>query len=139
MERAGRLIPKLKLPAELAGNASAETRAIAAWRLAAGDKLAKHTRAAALVRGALVIEVEDYTWQRTVAGFEKFLLVNLRAALGEDVVTSLDFRPMRKPMNIAAPKAKITRRGPQRAESARPDGDRVADPFLDQNYRRSIR
>ena len=131
MERAGRLIPKLKLSATLN---DPESRAIAAWKLAAGEKIARHTRAASLVRGALVIEVEDYTWQRTVAGFEKFLLINLRAALGEDVVTSLDFRPMRKPMSIAEPEVQISRRGPQRADSARPTGDLVADPFLDQNY-----
>jgi predicted nucleic acid-binding Zn ribbon protein len=134
MERAGRLIPKLKLSATLH---DPESRAMAAWKLAAGEKIARHTRAASLVRGALVIEVEDYTWQRTVAGFEKFLLINLRAALGEDVVTSLDFRPMRKPMSIAEPEVQISRRGPQRAESARSAGDLVADPFLDQNYRQS--
>jgi predicted nucleic acid-binding Zn ribbon protein len=136
MERAGRLIPKLKLSAALN---DPESRAMAAWKLAAGEKIARHTRAASLVRGALVIEVEDYTWQRTVAGFEKFLLINLRAALGDESVTSLDFRPMRKPMNVAEPEIQIARRGPARAESARASGDLVADPFLDQNYRQSKR
>ena len=134
MERAGRLIRTLKLSAALH---DPESRAIAAWKLAAGEKIARHTRAAALVRGALVIEVEDYAWQRTVAGFEKFLLINLRAALGDESVASLDFRPMRKPVRTAEAEAQISRRGPQRAESARPQGDLVADPFLDQNYRRS--
>ncbi len=130
MERAGRLIPKLKLSPAMA---DPETRARAAWALAAGDKIARHTRAVSLVRGALIVEVEDYTWQRNLAGFEPFLLRNLREALGEAVVSSLDFRPMRKPQVDELPQ----RRQPQRAESARPDSDRVGDPVLDWLYRQS--
>jgi predicted nucleic acid-binding Zn ribbon protein len=128
MERAGRLIPKLKLSPEMA---DPETRARAAWPLAAGEKIARHTRAASLVRGALIIEVEDYTWQKNLAGFEHFLLRNLREALGEATVASLDFRPMRN--REALP----PRRQPQRAQSARPDSDMVGDPVLDWLYRQS--
>ena len=40
-------------------------------------------------------------------------------------------------MSIAEPDVQISRRGPQRAESARSAGDLVADPILDQNYRQS--
>jgi predicted nucleic acid-binding Zn ribbon protein len=128
MERAGRLIPKLKLSPEMA---DPETRARAAWPLAAGEKIARHTRAAALVRGALIIEVEDYTWQKNLAGFEHFLLRNLREALGEATVVSLDFRPMRNREELPP------RRQPQRAQSARPDSDLVGDPVLDWLYRQS--
>jgi len=133
MERAGRLIPKLKLSAEMA---DPETRVLAAWALAAGEKIARHTRAVSLVRGALIVEVEDFTWQRNLAGFEHFLLRNLREALGEPIVKSLDLRPMRKPPGAASPGV-IQRRGPQRAASARPDSDRVRDPVLDWLYRQS--
>jgi len=128
MERAGRLIPKLKLSPEMA---DPETRARAAWALAAGETIARHTRAASLVRGTLIIEVEDYTWQRNLAGFESSLLRNLREALGEATVASLDFRPMRN--REALP----PRRQPQRAQSARPDSDMVGDPVLDWLYRQS--
>jgi predicted nucleic acid-binding Zn ribbon protein len=130
MERAGRLIPKLKLSPEMA---DPETRARAAWALAAGETIARHTRAASLVRGTLIIEVEDYTWQRNLAGFESSLLRNLREALGEATVASLDFRPMRKPAVDELP----PRRQPQRAQSARPDSDLVGDPVLDWLYRQS--
>ena len=64
MERAGRLIRKLKLSREIN---DPETRARAAWNLAAGKKIAEHTRATALVRDSLIVEVDDYLWQRQLA------------------------------------------------------------------------
>lgn len=118
MERAGRLIPKLKLSREIN---DPETRARAAWNLAAGKKIAAHTRATALVRDSLIIEVGDYTWQRQLATLERVLLANLEKALGEPLVKKLDFRPM------------PARRMPQRAESARSDTG-IADPILDLIY-----
>lgn len=128
MERAGRLIPKLKLSPEISDR---EVRARAAWALAAGPKIARHTKAASLVRGKLIVEVEDITWQRQLATLEHFLLRNLRTALGEAIVESLDFRPM--PRNPE-------RRMPQMAETSRPTGDigeRIDDPVLAWNYRQS--
>src|SRR5271170_2479246 len=101
MERAGRLIGKLKLNVD-----SPELRACAAWKVAAGKKIAEHTRATALVRGSLIVEVEDQIWQRQLKTLCAFLLRNLEKALGEPIVTDIDFRPMPK------------RRLPQRAETA---------------------
>ncbi len=127
MERAGRLIPKLKMSPEIAGP---ETRARAAWKLAAGETVARHTKPGALVRGALIIEVEDPQWQRNLARMEHFFVRNLREALGEAIVQRLDFRPMRKPVQNAAPEA-VERRPPQREE-------RIADPVLNLVYRQSL-
>ena len=111
MERAGSLIGKLKLSPEMA---DPETRARAAWALAAGKKIARHTLAAALVRGTLVVEVEDFVWQKQLNTLRHFLLRNLKEILGGDVVTEIDFRPMPKRIK------------PQRAESA-------ASPGLERN------
>jgi predicted nucleic acid-binding Zn ribbon protein len=128
MERAGRLIRKLNLSPELAGP---ETRARAAWALAAGTKIAEHTRAVALVRGTLVVETEDIVWQRQLASLRHFLLRNLAEALGEVLVTDIDLRPM------------PPRRKPQRAETARPAGaiadeaDRIQDPIMRMLYLQS--
>ena len=47
MQRAASLIGKLKLPA---GSDNPEERAKAAWRMAAGPKIERHTIAASLVR-----------------------------------------------------------------------------------------
>ena len=119
MERAGRILGKLKLSA---GVADVETRARAAWAPAAGKKIAEHTRATALVRDALVVEVGDYIWQRQLASLEKQLIANLAEVLGEKVIARIDFRPMPR------------RRAPQRAEAARPDREHVNDPVLDLVY-----
>lgn len=119
MERAGRLIGKLKLDVD-----DPELRARAAWKVAAGKKIAEHTRAVALVRGSLVVEVEDQIWQRQLKTLSGFLVRNLEKALGEALVTDIDFRPMPR------------RREPQRAERARGSED-VQDPVLDLLYRQS--
>lgn len=123
MERAGSLIGKLKLSP---GTADPETRARAAWGLAAGKKIAAHTLASALVRGTLVVEVEDMVWQKQLNTLRHFLLRNLKEALGGDVVKEIDFRPM------------PPRRKPQRAESARRvDPNGIQDPVMAMLYRQS--
>jgi predicted nucleic acid-binding Zn ribbon protein len=121
MERAGRLIGKLKLDVD-----APELRARAAWKVAAGKKIAEHTRAVALVRGSLVVEVEDQVWQRQLKTLSGFLLRNLEKALGESLVRDIDFRPMPK------------RREPHRAErAAGRTSEDVLDPVLDVLYRQS--
>lgn len=126
MERAGSLIGKLKLSPELY---DPETRARAAWALAAGKKIAAHTLASGLVRGTLVVEVEDFVWQSQLNTLRHFLLRNLKEALGGDLVTEIDFRPMPR------------RRKPQRAESARrtvqADSNGIEDPVMAMLYRQS--
>jgi predicted nucleic acid-binding Zn ribbon protein len=121
MERAGRLIGKLKLSP---GVVDPEARARAAWPVAAGKKIAEHTRAGNLVRGSLIVEVEDVVWQRQLNTLRHFLLRNLREALGEETVIDIDFRPMPRRM------------APQRAASARP-ADGIEDPVMGMLYRES--
>lgn len=123
MERAGSLLGKLKLSPQMA---DPETRARAAWAFAAGKKIARHTLAAALVRGTLVVEVEDMVWQKQLNTLRHFLLKNLKETLGGDMVTEIDFRPM------------PPRRKPQRAESARQvDSHGIQDPIMAMLYRQS--
>ncbi|HLX43771.1 MAG TPA: DciA family protein [Bryobacteraceae bacterium] len=121
MERAGRLFGKLKISQNVA---DPEVRARAAWAVAAGKKVARHTRATALVRDSLIVEVEDYIWQQQLATLEHFLIRNLADVLGEKLVKRIDFRPM--PRRIM----------PQRAETARA-GNGIEDPILDLLYRQS--
>jgi predicted nucleic acid-binding Zn ribbon protein len=131
LDRAGSLIGKLKLSKEMA---DPETRARAAWTLAAGKKIAEHTLASALVRGTLVVEVTDIVWQKQLNTLRHFLLRNLKDALGEDLVTEIDFRPMRH----LVPE----RRKPQRAETVRqmPAGSEgIQDPVMAMLYRQSKR
>jgi hypothetical protein len=76
------------------------------------------------VRGSLVVEVEDPIWQRQLSTLSRTLVANLEKALGEVLVTDIDFRPMPR------------RREPQRAERA---AGEVQDPVLDMLYRQSRR
>lgn len=130
MERAGRLVGKMNLSPKVA---DAETRARAAWPVAAGKKIARHARATTLVRGTLIVEVGDAIWQRQLSTLRHFLLRNLRHELGEELVLEIDFRPT------------PARRPPQVAESARPSSDQrgvvyedgIQDPVLAMLYRRS--
>ena len=119
MERAGRLIGKLKLKVDDPG-----LRACAAWKVAAGKKIAEHTRATALVRGKLLVQVEDQIWQRQLSTLSEALLRNLEKALGEPLVVDIDFRPM------------PGRREPQKAERAI-GREGVQDPVLDMLYRQA--
>ena len=123
MQRAASLLGKVKMPA---GSDSLEERAKAAWRVAAGPKIEKHTIAATLVRGTLVIEVGDITWQRQLYTLRHFLLKNLEQVLGEKVITDLDFRPM------------PPRRKPMREEAPRPKHG-IADPVMSLLYQQSLK
>jgi Dna[CI] antecedent, DciA len=123
MQRAGRLIGKLKLPPHLT---DPEARARAAWNVAAGKKIAEHTRPTMLVRNTLVVEVEDQVWQRQLNTLRHFLLRNLTEVLGEELITEIDFRPSPR------------RRPAQRAESIQAI-EGIQDPVLGLLYRQSER
>jgi hypothetical protein len=131
MERAGALIGKLKLPAAIA---DPETRVRAAWAVAAGKKIARHTRATILVRDTLVVEVEDMVWQRQLATLRPILVHNLNKILGEALVADIDFRPT------------PARRKAQMAQAARPDSagntdeaSSITDPVMQMLYRQARR
>ena len=121
MQRAGKLIGKLNMSRD---PGDAEARAIAAWRVAAGRKIAEHTRAASVVRNSLIVEVEDMVWQRQLTTLRHFLIRNLVDVLGDASITDIDFRPM-------SPR----RKPPQPA--TRPSHSEIQDPVLDLIYRQS--
>jgi predicted nucleic acid-binding Zn ribbon protein len=60
-----------------------------AWRLAAGERLARAARVHADVEGTLRIEVADAAWRAEVRRARPVLLDRLRALLGAAVVTRL--------------------------------------------------
>jgi predicted nucleic acid-binding Zn ribbon protein len=126
MELAGRLISKLNRNRQLMSD---EELACAAWALAVGKKIAACTRAKALVRGRLVVEVQDMVWQRQLNAMTGQILKNLAEILGAGFVGDIALRPMSAP-----------RKEPQRAVTARAnapldEADGIADPVLRRNYR----
>jgi predicted nucleic acid-binding Zn ribbon protein len=82
MERAGRLIGKLKIPK---GVLEPDDLARTAWPTAVGRKIAAHTRAIRLVRGHLIVECEDGIWQQHLHTLSRHVLANLHGILGPGV------------------------------------------------------
>ena len=76
-----------------------------------------------LVRGSLIVEVEDAVWQKQLFHLRGLILAQLSKIIGEGVVKDVEFR-------VAAP-----RRPPQQATTlgaAKPadEADGIADPVL---------
>src|SRR5229473_2133251 len=100
MERAGRSLATLKLNGEI----SAEELARAAWPAAVGERIAKHARASALVRGNLVVECEDGVWQKQLFYLKTHILKKIHEVLGDTTVTDVEFRiaNRRRPPQVAS-------------------------------------
>ena len=127
MERASKLIRKLRLPAEAISD---EQLACGAWPESVGKKIAAHTRAVRMVRTRLIVEVEDRIWQRQLFTLSKQILGKLDQCLGPGVVADVEFRIVPR------------RREPERAALAMPlavpdDAAGIADPVLRSIYRAS--
>lgn len=125
MERAGRFLAKLKL----SGTISADELAIAAWPAAVGARIASHARAAGLVRGNLVIEVEDAVWRKQLFHLRFDILRKMHELLGDAIVTDIEFRH-------ATP-----RRPPQvsQALTSQDEADSIPDRMLRIVYRQARR
>ena len=119
MERAGKSLAKLKLPDAI----SQDDLARAAWPAAVGKRIAVHAAAKSLVRGSLIVEVEDGIWQKQLFYLRFQILAKLQEVLGAGVITDVEFR-------IATP-----RRLPQPALSlndTKPldEADGISDPGM---------
>lgn len=121
MERAGKSLTQLKL----GGAVPHEDLARAAWPVAVGKRIALHARAKSLVRGSLIVEVDDAVWQQQLFHLRFSILAKLREAVGNGLIEDVEFR-------IATP-----RRPPQTAPSLsqqRPsnedEADGIADPVM---------
>jgi hypothetical protein len=120
MERAGRLIGKLKLCA------TPEELARAAWPVAVGKRIAAHSAAVRLDGSCLVVEVEDAVWQGHLTALQSQIVKRMEEVLGSALVGRLAFWPM------------LPRRMPQREErvARRADeADDIADPEMRRLYR----
>lgn len=98
MERAGRLLAKLKLASH---GVTDEQMATAAWPRAVGKTIAQRTSVIALVRNRLVVAVEDNIWQRQLWTLRGQILGRMEEALGRKIVEEVEFRiagPGRKPV-----------------------------------------
>jgi len=126
MERAGKLLAKIKLPP---GTVSPEAVAKAAWPSAVGARLAARTQAVALIGGTLVVEVEDFVWQRQLFTLKGQILKRLEEVAGAGAPKDVEFR------------VRAQRRPVQAAPSIRTadEADGIADPQLRALYRQQRR
>jgi hypothetical protein len=119
MERAGKFLAKLKLSDAI----SQDDLARAAWPAAVGKRIAAHAAAKSLVRGSLIVEVEDGIWQKQLFYLRFQILAKLQEVVGSGVISDVEFR-------IATP-----RRLPQAALSlneTKPldEADAISDPGM---------
>ncbi|MCS6953972.1 MAG: DUF721 domain-containing protein [Bryobacteraceae bacterium] len=120
MERAGRVIAKLKLPA---GTISPEQLACRGWVAAVGKRIAARARAVTLRDHKLVVEVDDAVWQGHLKVLERQILDRLEEVIGPGIVQGIEYWlavPRRLPQFAAEPdfRASLTRRD-ERARSGR--------------------
>jgi predicted nucleic acid-binding Zn ribbon protein len=88
-----------------------------------GKRIAAHAAAKSLVRGSLIVEVEDGIWQKQLFYLRFQILAKLQEVVGAGVITDVEFR-------VATP-----RRPPQPALSlsdSKPidEADAIADPGM---------
>ena len=93
MERAGISISKLSKVSDVI---SAEDLARGAWLAAVGKRIARHAEAKALVRGNLVVEVDDAVWQRQLFHLRHQILRTICKIVGQGIVSDLEFRVARE-------------------------------------------
>ena len=128
MERAGRVISRWKKSRDCVTLADL---ARAAWRVAAGDKIAARTLDVELIRHRLVVSVDDDIWRRQLWTLRHMLLHNLAENLGAGVVDQIEIRVT--PRRIGP-----GREGFPPAASG-DDADRIQDPMLRRLYKASRR
>jgi hypothetical protein len=125
MERASRLIGKLTGPID------ADDLARAAWPIAVGKKVAARARPTRMVRGRLIVEVEDSVWKKQLFALSGQILTNLERHLGPGIVEDLEFRVM--PPRRDAQRAAVAQPG---LDGTSPDeADGIADPVMRNMYK----
>lgn len=103
MERALKTIAKLRLSQDPAARLDLARRA---WPLAVGKKIAVHSAAVKLVRSTLLVDVDDFIWQKQLFTLRSQILAKLTDLIGKGVVDDVEFR------------VGVPRRIPQREERA---------------------
>jgi|GEM_PF-807661 len=133
MERAGRVIARWKDSGDCV---SANDLARAAWRVAAGKRIAAHTTGVTLRDKRLLVRVEDDVWRRQLSVLRSQILRNLAKTLGDEVVTRLDIQVM--PQRIGPGREEALRRELRRKPASSVDeADHIEDPVLRQIYRKA--
>lgn len=128
MERAGKALTKLKFE-----SLSTPDLVRAAWPVAMGKRLARHTVAIDLVRDRLIVEVEDAIWQKQLFHLRHQILRRLAEVVGNSVVGDIEFRIAKK-RRPPQPAARLT---PTHPADSTDEADGIEDPLFRLLYRQA--
>ncbi len=120
MERAGKLLRKLKLAGEIL---SPEEVVRAAWPEAVGPQIARNTRVGSLKGTHLEIEASDPLFRQNLYSFREVILKNLAGIAGPGLVTSI--RITVGTVRMPPRRAGSARRGTDEAEQIQDSGLRL--------------
>ncbi len=127
MKRAIQLLTKSKVADRCL---TPEQRIIAAWPVSVSPVIARHTEAATVNNGVLIVDVEDRIWQRQLERFRHQIVAAIHKTTGGDQPTEIKFR------------LRAQRLGPIREElpvrdasAPQDDADRIVDPVLGRIYK----
>lgn len=126
MERAAKSLAKMKLSDAV----SRQDLASAAWPAAVGKRIAVHTSPKSLVRGSLIVEVEDAIWQKQLFYLRAAILGKLQQVLGDTIITDVEFR-IATPRRPPQPALSLNREGPL------DEADQIKDPVLRTVYKQA--
>ncbi|MBV8827806.1 MAG: DUF721 domain-containing protein [Acidobacteriaceae bacterium] len=125
MQRAARFIKNKNVSRELLTDDDL-VRGI--WTAAVGKAISAHANPSKIVRGTLIVEVEDAIWQKQLYALSSQIVDRVQKLLGTTNVTGVEFR-------IAIPRRQPGREELVREQPASTDeADRIQDPVLKRVY-----
>src|SRR5690349_21321369 len=124
MERAGKVIGKLRLKAVHLAGVKSYHLAPKAWAAAVGKTIAAHSRPVFLDGDRLIVEAEDVIWMSQLRSLEGAILDRIAKIVDAAMIRKLEFR------------VATQRRGPKTAVSSavRDESTDIADPVLRRVY-----
>ncbi|MBI3210831.1 MAG: DUF721 domain-containing protein [Candidatus Solibacter usitatus] len=129
MERAGKIIGKMRLKAVVAAGVKTYQLAPRAWTAAVGKTIAAHSRPAFLDGNTLIVEVDDVIWMSQLRSLEAQILSRIGKVVDAQMIQRIEFRiapPRRRPGTASAP----SRTGAHPVDEA----DSIEDPVLRRVY-----
>jgi len=139
MEALFRALPKLLKEFEDNENVR-EAVVFAAWRRIAGESLSEHTVPFRLFNKHLIIHVADKTWKRHLETLSGQMIFKLNSALGQAIVTFIEFRVDEESLSAERAKHHKTQMTDEEQreialEEVTPKLRRSADAIKDDNLR----
>jgi predicted nucleic acid-binding Zn ribbon protein len=108
---------------------SPEQRILAAWSVSVSKVIARHTEAAAMSGGVLIVDVEDAVWKRQLERFRHQIIESIHRTTGGDQPREIKFRVRAQRLGP------MPERRPVRAAVSGDEADRIADPMLGLIYK----